>query len=340
MFHLTGMLLAGRRREFLAIALFAPAAVFANDAIAERVLTAYTSLEGYCDTVTLQSHELALELRRCYTRDGRYKRIEQVARNGYRDVRWGDVAHAYSWSTLPDGSTNHYAEQPARTFSDAGHPEGLAARVLSPFLPSERTDDQARDTLRSMDAIENGAETIILQRQHKSPAGTNVVDRVWVRQADGFVVRAEETWDGRVASSATLVEARANPTLTRADLTESAPFFQRYSLKTRPMEFTGGLALLSFLVGIALSVGWRRPRNWRRIWLVYAKGIGITIALLVVLALLSLGSGGHPPAIVVPMILGLLAGVAALTLAALMLGIQMGDRTVRMVQRGSTGPLR
>jgi len=335
MIQLAVTLVGSLRRVFLALTLFAPVAAVANDALAERVLAAYASLQGYCDTVTLQSHEIALELRRCYTRDGHYKRSELVTQSGYRDVRWGDVARAYSWSTRSDGSTNHYAEEPARTWRDAGHPDGLAARALSPFLRGAQTEGQARDVLRSMEVVENGAEVIMLQRQRKSPAGTSVVERVWVRKADSFVIRSEEIWDGRLASSATLVEARANPTLTQADLVERAPFFQRYSLKTQPTVFTGGLAAVSFLFGLALSLGWRRPRNWRRIWLVYAKGIGIAIVLLAVLTLLSLGGGGHPPAIIVPMILGLLAGVAALALAALMLGIQLGDRGRTS---GSAGP--
>jgi len=312
------------RQLTLMLALLVPISAVADDTVAESVLTAYTALEGYCDTVAVQDQQQSSELSRCYARDGRYKRSEQFVEPwGFRFVQWGDTQRANRWSTH-GGSTTYYAEDRARDWRTDGPPDGLAARALSAFLRSAQTEDQARGTLRSMQVVEDGAD-IVLQRQHASPVGTDVVNRVWVRRAEGFVIRAEETWNGRVAWSATLIKVRANPLLTQADLAETAPFFQRYSLQTRPRAFTGGLTAVAFAAGLILSVAWRRQRNWRRIWLNYAKGIGAVIASLAVLSVLSLGGGGHPPAIIVPVILGMYAALAALALAAFMLGMLLGD---------------
>lgn len=318
---------SGRALSALVLALLASATTVADATVAERVLTAYSALNSYCDTVTMQDSQLVLEKRRCYTRDGRYKHSEQLERPiRQRHVQWGDTVYAHRWHTDDGGNTIHYSEEPTRDWHAGGLPEGLTTRALSAFLRGTGTEAQARNILHSMEVVENGVETTVLQRSHKSPVGTDVVNRIWVRHADGLVVRAEETWNGGVAWSASLVEARANPSLSQADLAETAPFFQRYGWKTRPRAFASGLAVTAFVMGLVVSIAWRRTRNWPRIWLVYAKGVGTTVVSLAVLALLSLSGSGHPPAIILTMILGVFAALAALTLAALMLGMQLGDR--------------
>jgi ABC-type microcin C transport system permease subunit YejE len=110
------------------------------------------------------------------------------------------------------------------------------------------------------------------------------------------------------------------------------PFFSYYSLKTHPGLFTFGLAVASFVAGLVLSVLWRRPRNWQHNWDLYTKGFIAAIASLPVLFVLLL----FPATFLFAMFLSIYGSLAAIALAALMLGMQLGDLS-RTGQLG-TGP--
>lgn len=317
----------------LVLAMMASTSAFADDAVAERIIATYSGLESYCDTVTVKDIQLDAELRRCYTRDGRYKSSEQFPPPAsQRHHVWGDDLLSYTWHTHAQAGTTLYMESPAQDSTAGGLPDGLTARALHPFLRSVQNEGDVRKILREMEIVEEGPDTMILQRQYKySGSNSSVINRVWVRRSDGLVTRGEE-WHGQISWSATLVDARINATLSQADLSEAAPFFprffHRYNLQTRPVEFVSGMAAVAFIIGLVLSIAWSRPRRWGRLWVFYAKGIGVMIAVLAALTVISVipgVSGGHPPTIFMVFILGVLAGIGVLVIAALLLAMQLVD---------------
>lgn len=323
----------GRALTTLILALMASTSAFADDAVAERIIATYSALESYCDTVTVKDFLLDAELRRCYTRDGRYKRSEQLPPPAsQRRLVWGDDLLSYTWYTHAQAGTTLYMEGPARSSTTGGLPDGLTARALHPFLRFVENERDVRKILREMEIVEEGPDTMILQRQYKnSGSGTYAINRLWVRRSDGLVTRGEEL-HGQISWSATLVDARINAPLSQADLSETAPFFRRffhrYNLQTRPVEFVSSMAAVAFIIGLVLSIAWSRPRRWGRLWIFYAKGIGVMIAVLAALTVICVipgFSGGHPPTIFMVFILGVFAGIGGLVIAALMLAMQLID---------------
>ena len=316
-------LLAELSRILLAVVLLASVSdAVADNSVGDHVLAAYDALDSYCDTVAVIDNSHSSELHRCYTREGRYKRSELFKPSHYRNVQWGDAEHEYFLSTGDGGSITHYMEEPARNLHSGGPPDGLAARAISAFLRMVENEDSARSILRGMEVIEDGSEYALLQHRYKNQVGNEVIDRIWIRRADGFVVRAEKTVNGQPWFSSNLVESRINQSLSQGDLDETVPFFVHYSLKTHPGVFTCGLAMASFVAGLVLSVLWRRPRNWQRNWLRYSKGIVILCVFSPVLFVLSI----LPPTGLEAMVLSLFVTLAAIALAALMLGMQLSDR--------------
>jgi hypothetical protein len=323
----------GRSLATLLLALLTSTTALADDVFAERIIATYSALESYCDTVATKDRGLVSELRRCYTRDGRYKRIEQMPAPAYQRRReWGDSLLEYAWNTRAEAGTTHYMVRSARSPAD-GLPDGLTARALQPFLHSVQNETDVSKLLHKMEVVEDGPDTMILQRQYTNPgSGSSVINRLWVRHSDGLVTQGDESWNGRIIWSASLIEARVNSPLSQADLTETAPFFRRffhhYNLQTRPVEVVSGLAAIAFAIGLVLSIAWRQPRKWGRVWLYYVQLIGIAIVLLAALAVISVlpgMRGGHPPAIYMLLILAAFAGIAALVIAALLLGMQFVD---------------
>lgn len=242
------------------------------------------------------------------------------------------VVLALTWYTHAQAGTTLYMERPARSSTGDSLPEGLTARALHPFLRFVQSERDVRKILREMEILEEGPDTMILQRRYKNSSSSSyVINRLWVRRSDGLVTRGEQL-QGRLSWSATLVDARINAPLSQADLSETAPFFRRffhrYNLQTRPVQFVSGMAAVAFIIGLVLSIAWSQPRQWGRLWIFYAKGVGVMIAALGALTAISVipgFSGGHPPTIIMVFILGVFAGIGVLVIAALMLAMQSVD---------------
>jgi outer membrane lipoprotein-sorting protein len=314
--------------------LIAHAGAWADEATADRVLQAYRALQGYCDTVDIrtQSQDSPLRLQRCYTQDGRHKTSTRSEPTGWTSSEWGDTTRSFLWNRRHDGSTVHYGEKPP---SNRLPGEEVTVGALGVFVQAGNTETMVRDALRAMVVAEESNGTLVLRSSRPGPVGNELVSRIWVRRADGFVVRAEQTSNGQLVYTTTLVEARANPTLSDTDLMETAPFFHRYSLESHPLIFLGVLTALSLGAGVLLSIAWRGPHDWGRYWRIYAKCLGVAAGVIAAFALLTLvAGGGHPPPIVLAALAGVFAGIGALALALLLLGMQLGAKVFdrRVVQ--------
>ena len=91
----------------------------------------------------------------------------------------------------------------------------------------------------------------------------------------------------------------------------------RYSLRNNQPAFFGGLFVVFALVGIAFWM-WRFRRAEhsqdvvslrRRLWRIYAWTFAAVAGLLGLLAAVTWGGSGHPPAIAYVMVLAILAGI-------------------------------
>jgi hypothetical protein len=306
------------------LSLCAPIAAFADDALTERIIAAYSALDSYCDTVITTDYQGAWEFHRCYARDGRNKTIKRsMSSPSEQEIEWVDSEHVYKWHK--SGFRTRYYNEERSTGWYSVKPGEFPAGAIGLFLQEDDSPQEARYDLHLMDVVEDTQETLVLEHRWSSP-GTEVSERIWIRRADNLIVRGEKTQNGEVTFSATLKEARVNQPLSEDDLVASAPFWHRYSWRTRPHGFFAGMAAASFVAGIVLSIGLRRQRDWRRFWRIYAKGLGLAISVVVVLALLTFWiPGGHPPAIFVPIVMGILGAIAAVLLALLLLGMQFGD---------------
>jgi hypothetical protein len=195
----------------------APGPSFAQESFADRVVAKYATLETYCDRIHSLDRRISTEVRRCFTRDGRQKRIAQYGPQHWHNTRmmWGDTDNEYYWLRSGDGTTRIYNERAARDRRMGGLPEGLTARALHTYLRYVGTEDAVREYLTGMAVVGVDAGTTILERRRTSRDGSvEIVNRVWVRDADALIVRGEERWygdaiyDGDVVWSAELTGVR------------------------------------------------------------------------------------------------------------------------------------
>lgn len=305
-----------------------------SEQAADAILGFYESLDAYCDRVDLLDGQAVTSWSRCITKSGRYKYIEQAqTASQHRRVWWNDGGKVRFWATHAEGGalkTDHYTEQGSRDFPGLGQLDRLPLAVLQLFLPGAGSDrDGARRALLGYQALEREAGLQRHERRTRSSAGTDVVSRFWVREADGVIVRSETTWDGRTVRSAVLKSVQVNPPLAAMDLAMQAPATQRFSLRTRPAVFLGALAGAALISGFVVALGLPRgpPANWAKIWKAYGVAVGASAGLLALTALLALlDGGGHPPAIVIVIGFGIYVAIFLGAIALWLAGFRGGRR--------------
>jgi hypothetical protein len=280
----------------------------------------------------------------CAHRDGRFKYVESP----------GQASQIVTWS---DGRTLHRYVEYSRDYQA----RDLAARGADSFYskPDEKTPAlhsrlfrQATRGGAGLDLVGslrdyrvNGelsdARQTVYERQSTDRRGS---ERIRVA-ADGALARYEGVSDGTVRGYVEISARQVGQPLGKADLAYEVPLYARYSLRNNQPVFFGGLVLLIALAG---TVFWARrfaraqnPYDVvslrSRVWRVFGWALAGVTALLGLLAAITWGGSGHPPAIAHVMVLAVLAAVGFGLMACFLLSSYAGQALARRRNQG-TGP--
>ena len=251
----------------------------------------------------------------CAHRDGRFRYVESP----------GQTSQIVTWS---DGRTLHRYVEYSRNYQQ----HDLAARDAEHFYGKTKEAAPAQhsrlfrwatrsgaglDLLGSLRAYRVNAELsdargAVYERQDDDRRGG-----ARIRVADGAIVRYESLWDGVVSGYVEVSARQVDPPLTDAELAYEVPLFARYSLQNNAPVFLAGVSFLIALAGLAFWARlFARADHWydvvslrRRLWRHFAWAFAAVAAFLGLLAAVTWGGSGHPPAIFYVMALAGLAGV-------------------------------
>lgn len=320
------------RRALLLLGLVAspwPAAAQAPVAL-EAVVERYLAAQTYCETGKRFfpiPGEVPFSL--CADGAGRFKYTEDLGRP-QESVEWSDgpVVHTYRKDTR---AYEEYSRSSPRAANDGfatGRPPAARSRLLrQSFIGGEALDrPQPLRGFAYAPALSTASESVF-ERFH---AGTGRWERLRVRNADGTMTAYEHVdANGIRQHYVELSSVRIDGPLAVGDLSFSPGLLARYSLRNSPLVF---LAAVLVLCSVAAGLGWgrvfaraaqpQRIAHWRssawRWWRWLLLVTAAFVAVLTVLSILNPGSG-HPPAIVVPLWIGLVAAVVFTFWACLLL---------------------
>ena len=253
----------------------------------------------------------------CAHRDGRYKYVESP----------GQASQIVTWS---DGRTLHRYVEYSRNYQQ----RELAARGADEFYdkPQEKTPALHSRVLRQatrggagldllgslrgyrVDAELSDARQTVYERRSDDQRGS---ERIRVATADGAIVRHESLYGGIVRGYVEIATRQVDPPLADADLAHQVPLLSRYSLQNNAPVFISGLFVLAALAGLAFWVRrFARAEHpydvisgRRRLWRLFAWALGGVAGLLGLLAALTWGGSGHPPAIAYVIVMGVIAAI-------------------------------
>lgn len=317
----------------LALAL-APLSAASQDTLTmESIAAAYFNATSYCDSgrrgARIAPGDPFMEERfeRCAHRDGRFKYVEMRGQ-GIHELRWSDAERFYRY--LP-----YYRRYQAFPFGNRYmHFEHYRARdqVFPVFVfglfasgQGDIADNAERTRYLKSYAINPALSTslhTVFERSTAFTTGTNVNmvmrTRLWVLNATRAIVKYEQITNEDVMHFVEITSSTFNRVLTDADLRYDAPLLARYSLSNNLPVFIGGLIVAAGLLG-ALFWGWRFARaahiedvldKRKRLWRWQFIGFGGLAILLAVLAAITAGGSGHPPAIAYVYVLAIWCAVA------------------------------
>jgi hypothetical protein len=306
------------------VLLLALAPAQAQDTLSlEAVANRYFALSSYCDSGRRSWRDNArqpfiqeLGFRRCARADGRFKSVETDPRTRSAEIKWADERRIYRY--LEWG--RRYQELPFNDASLFGYYE--VRSEIFPVFVFEAFSSDARRLVRkderaryfssfSRNAALSTPEYIVFERM--DPGGRSG-ERLWVRHADRSIFRHESLRDGGVVRLVEVTAFELNRPLSDAELRHNVPLLARYSLMNNPAVFMAGLVGCAGIVGAAFWVllavlGMDIAAKRRRLWRAQAWAFGAVALLLGVLAALTAGGGGHPPAIVYVYVLGVWCAV-------------------------------
>jgi hypothetical protein len=294
--------------------------------IADRYLRA----ETYCETGKWGMRDppalgyTQVSFARCAHGDGRFKLIE-FADRPRKFIIWADGKKHYRYSE----SARVYQEYPVdRPYINS--PYGARGEVfpafLSPLFPwrvvrgSGGTASRLEEWVAS-EALSTPRHTIY---ERFTGDDRRSGERIWVLNQERSIVRWEGLQGGEVHRFVDIASQEINRTLADGDLAHEVPLLARYSLQNNPRVFVLAIFVLAGLAGILFWV-WLFARGAspddvalkrRKLWRFQLWTFGVAAAVLAALAVLSIGSTGHPPAIVFVFVLAIwcagIFGLAAL----------------------------
>jgi hypothetical protein len=294
--------------------------------IADRYLGADT----YCETGKWGMRDspaqgyMAVAFARCAHRDGRFKLIEHADRPR-KFIIWADARKYYRYSESARIYQEYPVDQPY-----INSPYGARGEVFPAFLSrmfpwrvvarSGGADPAPHLEAFLASSALSTAQHTVYERFADDQFRTG--ERIWVLNRDRSIVRWEGLQGREVHRFVEISSQEINRTLTDGDLSHDAPLFARYSLQNNPLVFLTGLFVAAGLAGILFwlwlfargaspdDVALKRRKLWRfQLWT-----FGVAAAVLAALAVLSIGSRGHPPAIVIVFVLAVwCVGIFGLT---------------------------
>jgi hypothetical protein len=242
--------------------------------------------------------------------------VETDPRTRSSEVKWADAKHIYRW--LEWG--RRYQEMPFTDASLYGYYE-VRSEIFAVFV-FEAFSSDARSLVRKEERARYfksfNSNTALSTREYavfeRLDPGGRSGERLWVRNADRSIFRHQSLRDGGVVRLVEVEAFEMNRPLGDAELGHRVPLLARYSLMNNPQAFMGGLVVAAGIVGAAfwtllLVLGMDLATKRRRLWLAQAWGFGVIAVLLGVLAVLTAGGGGHPPAIVYVYVLAIWCAV-------------------------------
>jgi hypothetical protein len=303
----------------------------------QSIADRYLGADTYCETGKWGMRESPTQgygdtpFARCAHSDGRFKFIEWAG-TPHQIVTWTDGAKFYRYME-PIGLYQEYpASQPYLNVPYATRGE-LYPAFLSRLFPWRTTPSTVAQAAAHLDdfapssALSTHRHTVY-ERRGDEKGSTS--ERIWVLNEDQSIVRWEGLQGGDIRRFVEITSQHRNRKLAEEDLVHDVSLFARYSLQNNPKVFITGLFVAAALGG-ALAWAWLFARadsvqaivrKRRRIWRFFAWTSGAIAAALAGLAVLSLigGGSGHPPAIVIVMVMAvwcaIVLGLAALFMLA------------------------
>ncbi|MBI3043713.1 MAG: hypothetical protein HYY78_12915 [Betaproteobacteria bacterium] len=317
------------RLATLIFALVALPAIAAEPVSFEPIAARYLGAETYCETGKWGMRDAPefgytqVSFARCAHSDGRFKLIE-FADRPLKVITWARAGQYYRYFE----SGRHYGEYSPDDPIFYSSPYGRRGETYPAFLsrmfpwrtvsPAERSEPARHlDAYQVNPALSTPQHTVY---ERLADAPRKEAERVWVLNRDQSIVRWEGLRDGVVLRFVEIASQEANRPLADEDLSHDVPLFARFSLQNSPAVFITGLFVAVGVTGM-LFWAWifRRAsspedvvRGRRRLWRVQFwtfGGIAVLLAGLAVLTLIGRDSG-HPPAIVIVIVMAVWCAVA------------------------------
>ena len=278
----------------------------------------------------------------CAHGDGRFKYVESPGQphelviwsDGRRLHRYVVYGRGYQQYDLDKPNAHHTYDRPRETVP-ALHSRLLRAATRGPAgldllgsLRGYRINDELSDPRQRVYELWDG--------DRRGGA------RIRVAVADGSINRYESWYDGTLRSYVEITEREVGRQLADSELGHEVPLHARYSPANNPRVFIAGLFVIAAIAGLVLWTwlfaraedpeGIARLR--RRLWRIFAWALAVVAALLGLLAAVTWGGSGHPPAIVYVMGMAMLAAIAFGLAACFLLVSYAGQALARLGKEG------
>ena len=306
----------------LLFAVFAAAVQAADPPPLESVVAPLLQAQTYCETGKFGASTAPNEplpqnrYRVCAHRDGRFKYVEspgepsQIATwfDGRTLHRYVEYSRNYQSRDITERGADHFYDNPRET----------APAMHSRVLRQVKRNGGGQELLASLRDYKfnselSDARQAVYERRNYDPRGAT---RIRVA-ADGALARYEGLYDGVLRGYTEITARQVGQPLSNAELTQDVPLFARYSPQNNQPVFFGGLFVVFALAGIAFWMWrFRRAKQWhdvvslrRTLWKIFGWTFAAVAGLLGLLAVVTWGGSGHPPAIAYVMVLAVLAGI-------------------------------